>query len=212
MQSNKNDRPRFGELLDRAHQQGLIGIETECLKMATAEDASIVFKAVVTLKGDNGPEPFTAHGDADPQNTGKMILPHLLRMAETRAIARALRWATNEGRATLEEMGEDEASGDTAPDNRTADWQGARIVNPPDDWRRQLIGRIQKGEDLLVDHFGMHDAERTNSRQKHLKTTDLAAADDDALAEFLSHLQNKYAAADRLGDEGEVETLMQTAN
>ena len=112
------------------------------------------------------------------------------------------------------------AGGDTAPDNRTADWQGARIVNPPGertyrrgpDWRRQLIGRIQKGEDLLVDHFGMHDAERTNSRQKHLKTTDLAAADDDALAEFLSHLQNKYAAADRLGDEGEVETLMQTAN
>ena len=112
------------------------------------------------------------------------------------------------------------APGDTAPDNRTADWQGARIVNPLDErtyrrgphWRRQLIGRIQKGEDLLVDHFGMHDAERTNSRQKHLKTTDLAAADADALVEFLEHLQNKYAAweVEKADGDGVVEIADQS--
>ncbi len=46
---------------------------------------------------------FEAHGDATNDNiTGTLIKPHFIRMAETRAICRALRWYTNNGCAEEE--------------------------------------------------------------------------------------------------------------
>lgn len=48
---------------------------------------------------------FTEVGDANPQNVGKMVAPHLIRMAATRAKGRALRDAVNVGEAIEEEMG-----------------------------------------------------------------------------------------------------------
>lgn len=44
-------------------------------------------------------------GDASPNNVGKMILPHLPRMAETRAEVRALRKATRSEFTAYEEIG-----------------------------------------------------------------------------------------------------------
>ena len=61
-----------------------------------------IFKATVT--GERGT--YNAFGDASPRNVGKMIAPHLIRMAETRAIARALRLYTGCGYTALEELGE----------------------------------------------------------------------------------------------------------
>ena len=68
-----------------------------------------IFRA--TVKNSDGAT-FSAHGDADPKNTTSTIAPHLLRMAETRAIARALRWLTNSGEtATVEISGDEDESG-----------------------------------------------------------------------------------------------------
>ncbi len=50
---------------------------------------------------------FTGIGDASPDNVGRTIAPHIIRMAETRAKARALRDAVNIGVTALEELGED---------------------------------------------------------------------------------------------------------
>jgi hypothetical protein len=47
----------------------------------------------------------TGIGDASPQNVGRLIIPHLVRMAETRALSRALRTLLNVGAAALEELG-----------------------------------------------------------------------------------------------------------
>ena len=55
---------------------------------------------------------FGGIGDASPENVNRAIAPHLIRMAETRAKARALRDAINVGVTAFEELGgpsEDEA-------------------------------------------------------------------------------------------------------
>jgi len=65
-------------------------------------------KAVATT--EEGKE-FEGYGDADTTNVNRMIARHIIRMAETRAKARALRDLTNVGMTALEELGgEDEGS------------------------------------------------------------------------------------------------------
>src|ERR687898_241588 len=51
---------------------------------------------------------FGGIGDASPQNVNRAIAPHLIRMAETRAKARALRDAINVGVTAFEELGGEE--------------------------------------------------------------------------------------------------------
>ena len=96
-----NQTPKLKDLLNKGHEIGLLGVETE-LVHANYDTPMFVFKATVsTEKGT-----WSAYGDASPRNTNNMIAPHMLRFAESRAIARALRWATNTGEAAAEEMGE----------------------------------------------------------------------------------------------------------
>ena len=97
----------FKTLLDKAHKQyNLAGVETEILQFPCAENGNMaIFRA--TVKNSDGAT-FSGHGDADPNNTTSTIAPHLLRMAETRAIARALRWLTNSGETAIVEISGDE--------------------------------------------------------------------------------------------------------
>jgi len=89
-------------LLDVAHQKELVGIETEILKIA---ENVVIVKARAKFK--DGKE-FTGIGDASKSNVNKMILPHMIRMAETRAVNRALRFGTNIGMCSVEELGGDD--------------------------------------------------------------------------------------------------------
>jgi len=95
----------YAGLLEEAHAQGLKRIETELLQIPTPENGHVaICKATVqTEKGI-----FTGLGDASPENVSKLMSLHLIRMAETRAKARALRDAVNVGVAALEELAEDE--------------------------------------------------------------------------------------------------------
>jgi hypothetical protein len=95
----------FSGLLELAHQDGLKFIDTQILQFPTEENGqTCVIKATVeTSKGR-----FTGHGDANPKNVGTQVVKHLLRMCETRAIARALRMATNVGLTAYDELGGDE--------------------------------------------------------------------------------------------------------
>ena len=56
------------------------------------------------MRTEDGLLDFVGHGDCDEKNTHALIAPHYIRMAETRANAWALRWATNEGGPCEEEM------------------------------------------------------------------------------------------------------------
>jgi hypothetical protein len=99
----------FAGLLDEAHSLGLRGIDTDLIQIPDESNGNVaIVKATAEMEDDRR---FSGIGDASPENVGRNIAPHLIRMAETRAKARALRDAVNVGATALEELSE----GDDAP-------------------------------------------------------------------------------------------------
>ena len=93
----------YAGLLDEAHQQGLKRISTTLIQIPHPDNGNI---AVVQAEVETERGSFSGIGDAGPQSVSRMILPHVVRMAETRAKARALRDAVNVGVAAAEELGD----------------------------------------------------------------------------------------------------------
>ena len=91
----------YAGLLEEAHARGLRSIETELLQVPNAENGEVAIARAV-VRTEEGK--FSGIGDASPQNVGRAIVPHIIRMAETRAKARALRDAINVGVTALEEL------------------------------------------------------------------------------------------------------------
>ncbi len=103
----------YSGLLDLAHQKGLKSIQVEPIQYPTKDNGMEgICKAIV--ESPEGLE-FTEIGDANPKNVNFMVKEHILRMAATRAKARALRDYTNIGITCLEELGEIEPETDSKP-------------------------------------------------------------------------------------------------
>lgn len=121
MQRQGKDMVLYAGLVDAAHRAGLIAIKTEIVQFPTKDNdhtTIVQATAVFPSPGDDSENlrAFSGIGDANPQNVGKNIAPHSIRMAETRAKARALRDALNIGMVTVEELGgDDEPSAHPAP-------------------------------------------------------------------------------------------------
>ena len=99
----------FAGLLDEAHSRGLRGIDTELIQVPNEGNGNVaIVKATAEMEDERH---FSGIGDASPENVGRNIVPHVIRMAETRAKARALRDAVNVGATALEEL----SDGDDAP-------------------------------------------------------------------------------------------------
>jgi hypothetical protein len=160
---------RYEGLLARAHEDGLRSIHTELVQIPSKAngDAAIVRAVVVTGRGT-----FEGIGDATPGNVHARVVGHLLRVAETRAKARALRDAVNIGLVALEELDEVDAidAVDEPPKERPRPHDPANGAAPPrprDDLmtqaQRRLLFRIaaERGvatEDIarwLEDHAGL---------------------------------------------------------
>jgi hypothetical protein len=92
----------FPGLLALAHEKGLTNTSTE---LVNSDLTNPVVKATVTLVQDGVTKTFTGYGDANANNVAKKVAGALLRMSETRAIARAFRFACNVDMAALEELG-----------------------------------------------------------------------------------------------------------
>ena len=89
----------FSGLLQLAHENGLDSIDTEVVTVDHLEQSAVI---VARVKGERGS--YTGHGDASPMNVSKMMAPSFLRMAETRAVARARRVYLGVGRTAREEL------------------------------------------------------------------------------------------------------------
>ena len=99
----------FQGLLDEAHSLGLKGIDTDLIQIPDESNGNVaIVKATAEMEDERR---FSGIGDASPDNVGRSIAPHLIRMAETRAKARALRDAVNVGATAMEEL----SDGDDAP-------------------------------------------------------------------------------------------------
>jgi hypothetical protein len=126
----------YAGLLEEAHARGLRSIETELLQVPTPENGEVaIAKAVVRTEGGK----FSGIGDASPENVGRAIRPHVIRMAETRAKARALRDAINVGVTALEELIGDESE-EIAPEpaRSQAAGQGAALRMPREENKNAL--------------------------------------------------------------------------
>lgn len=112
----------YSGLLDEAHAHGLKSITTS-LQQAPNDANGQTAICIATVEMENG-RVFTGIGDASPANVNEMMRNCLIRMAETRAKARALRDAVNVGVVALEEL---EEAGDYAPTGTAAPPSRAKV-------------------------------------------------------------------------------------
>lgn len=97
----------FEGLLEVTHENfHLVGMESEIQQYPSSENGNVaIVKATVTVKDKDEIKTFVGTGDASPTSVNKMIAPHIIRMAETRAYGRAMRFLTGFG-TVFEELGE----------------------------------------------------------------------------------------------------------
>ena len=154
----------YAGLLNLAHEEGLKRIETKPLQLPNDDNENTaVFTAVIeTEKGT-----FISHGDANPENVTERIIPHIIRMAETRAKARALRDAVNIGVVSVEELGLDsngEAQADAGsssnsknkPVNKGSDNRRGDDEAPMTDAQRRYIFRLLADQGIEGDEAHEH--------------------------------------------------------
>ncbi|TCJ15861.1 hypothetical protein E0L93_11410 [Rubrobacter taiwanensis] len=129
----------FAGLLDEAHSRGLSGIDTELLQVPDESNGNTaIVKATVTMEDGRT---FSGIGDANPENVARNITPHIIRMAETRAKARALRDAVNVGATALEEL----SDGDDAPPASFPPPRGRESSRP--DGRNRPVRPVEEAKD-----------------------------------------------------------------
>ena len=108
----------YAGVLDLATQMGLLKLGVELLQFPTKENGNeAICRAVAESKTG---EVFCDIGDANPKNCNELIVKHLIRMASTRAKARALRDMCNIGIACIEEIADfDDVIGSGEPKKTT---------------------------------------------------------------------------------------------
>ena len=188
----------FAGLLDLAHAERLTEINTTIAQLPSEANfqTAVVHATVTTGKGK-----FTGIGDANPRNVNPRIAPHIIRMAETRAIGRSLRTALNIGAVCLEELGDE--SDVTAPAesqgvNDNAVPTAATVTEPTPITRGN--GTSSRATDAqrkflyrLLQQRGIEgDAART-FLQKELGTPSVAEAPKHAVSALIDRLQHDAA-------------------
>ncbi len=110
-------------LLSLAHDEELRSVRTRIVELPSAQNGQrAVIRAFVRTKRGV----FSGTGDATPENVNPEVSGHTIRIAESRAVARALRLAVNIGEVAIEELGSLASRSSPAPQGDRANGSGWR--------------------------------------------------------------------------------------
>jgi len=178
-------------LLRIAQRRRCIGIRT--ILEQRLSDPSVnrwIFRAIVYKSP--GSKGFVGYGDADPTNTSPLVRGAEMRVAETRAVNRALRKAYGIGLCSVEELGSlTDASGPVRQSEKKlppAARNGSSNGQPRLRDRLCLLIRQQQLDAALVKRYAA----------EFCSTANLRDASRDQIEGFINHLA-EWAAKDRAG-------------
>jgi len=159
------DRPyvtKEGLIYYAQKSKQLAGIEVEIVEIERRQNFCLVKARVLTKDGGK----YEAYGDADVNNTNRMVTPHLIRMAETRAVNRALRIAFPIGLCSFEELAEqdiiDPAIGEEVKVEKEATQRQLNTVKLIAE-KRGLSQELLK--ELIEIHIGKNSLEELNREE-----------------------------------------------
>jgi hypothetical protein len=139
-----------------------------------------VFRA--TVYKSSGSRGFVGYGDADPSNCSSLVHGAEMRVAETRAVNRALRKAYGVGLCSVEELGRSSGSPRPSPEpphkNRHANGNSASNGQP----------RLRDQLSLLIRQYNLDPALVKAYAADFCGTQTLSGASRDLVESFISHL------------------------
>ena len=124
----------YAGLLDLAHQSGLVQLLFNMLQSPNDNNGWTCIMHARTVWDDG--RVFEEIGDATPKNTTRMVADHYIRVAATRAKARAFRDALCIDMVASVEMGDDDDDLDAEP--RDAEPRDDERPRPPEDMARPV--------------------------------------------------------------------------
>ena len=149
-----------------------------------------VFKATVYKSPDS--KGFVGYGDADPSNVSSLVHGAEMRVAETRAVNRALRKAYGIGLCSVEELG----SFASPPEPIRTKQNGSRSTNGNGSSNGQP--RLRDRLCLLIRHHQLDSNLVKRYAAEFCGTEELRAASREMVEAFIDHL-GKWAIEDRNG-------------
>jgi hypothetical protein len=178
-------------LLRIAQRNRCLGISAALQKdLCNPEGNRWVFKATVYKTRDS--KGFVGYGDADPSNVSQFVRGAEMRVAETRAVNRALRKAYGIGLCSVEELG-------WLPKSSTADRSDHKVSSVgANDGNPNAQPRLRDRLCLLIRQHGL-DANLVKAyAADYCGTATLREAGRDLVEAFINNLA-EWAAKDREG-------------
>jgi len=151
--------------------------------------------------GPDTAEGYVGHGDADPSNVSALVRGAEMRVAETRAVNRALRKAYGIGICSVEEMGSLPARSHPEQNVRKLPPQPANGNGQPK-LRDQLC--------LLIRQHRLDAALVKQYAAEFCGTKDLRQANREQIASFIKHIA-EFAAQDKEGLLAKLNSFAQQA-
>jgi hypothetical protein len=174
-------------LLQLASRKGCRGIQTKLQEsLSDVGMGRWVFKAIVfkssTSKG------FIGYGDADPSNVSSVVRGAELRIAETRAVNRALRKAYGIGLCSVEELGA--LSSPPRPSSTPTQSNGAYPANGTGNGSGNGQPRLRDQLCLLIRQFNLDSNLVKAYAADFCGTEALSGASRELVESFISHLSS----------------------
>ena len=170
-----------GGLLRIAKENHCHGIHADAMsKLSDVTNNRWIFKATVYKSPSS--KGFVGYGDADPSNVSPLVRGAELRIAETRAVNRALRKAYGIGLCSVEELGSH--SGSSAPAKSHGPSAKSHSTNGSNNGQPRLRDRLC----LLIRQFNLDPILVKAYAADFCGTPTLKDASRDLVESFISHL------------------------